>query len=90
MEHLPADIQLDAYSIKQLKALILKGQEVLKFKERKISYDHPELSKYVDARQDFVDETLSEAIESELESLDLKNRKAKGPSTVWLTSSGMD
>ena len=90
MEHLPVDIQLDAYSIKQLKALILKAEEVLKFKERKISYDHSELSKYVDARQDFVDETLSEAIESELESLDLKNRKAKGPSTVWLTSSGMD
>ena len=88
MEHLPTDLQLDAYSVKQLKALILKAEEVLKCKERKISHDHSQLSKYVEVRDNFVDETLTATIESELESL--KNRKAKGPSTVWLTSSETD
>ena len=40
----------------------------------------------MDVRENFVDETLSATIETELESLDLKNRRSRGPSTVWLTS----
>ena len=40
----------------------------------------------MDIRENFVDETLSATIEAELESLNLKNRRCRGPSTVWLTS----
>ena len=40
----------------------------------------------MDVRENFVDETLSATIEAELESFDLKNRRCRGPSTVWLTS----
>ena len=90
MYHLPADIPLEDFNIKQLKALILKAEQVLKNKEREISRDHTQISKYVDVRENFVGETLPATIEAELESLDLKNRRAKGPSTVWLTSDNTD
>ena len=89
MDHLPADIPLD-FSNKQLKALILKAEQVLKTKRHKISRDHAHISKYVDVREKFVGETLSAKIEAELESLDLKNRRGKGNSTVWLTSDNTD
>ena len=86
MDHLPAGITLEDFNIKQLKALILKAEQVLKIKERQISRDHDQISNYVDVRENFVGETLSATIEAELESLDLKNRRARGPSSVWLTS----
>ena len=86
MDHLPAGITLEDFNIKQLKALILKAEQVLKTKERQISRDHDQISNYVDVRENFVGETLSATIEVELESLDLKNRRARGPSSVWLTS----
>ena len=86
MDHLPAGITLEDFNIKQLKALILKAAQVLKTKERQISRDHDQISNYVDVRENFVGETLSATIEAELESLDLKNRRARGPSSVWLTS----
>ena len=86
MDHLPAGITLEDFNIKQLKALILKAEQVLKTKERQISRDHDQISNYVDVRENFVGETLSATIEAELESLDLKNRRARGPSSVWLIS----
>ena len=86
MDHLPAGITLEDLNIKQLKALILKAEQVLKTKERQISRDHDQISNYVNVRENFVGETLSATIEAELESLDLKNRRARGPSSVWLTS----
>ena len=86
MDHLSAGITLEDFNIKQLKALILKAEQVLKTKERQISRDHDQISNYVDVRENFVGETLSATIEAELESLDLKNRRARGPSSVWLTS----
>ena len=86
MDHLPAGITFEDFNIKQLKALILKAEQVLKTKERQISRDPDQISNYVDVRENFVGETLSATIEAELESLDLKNRRARGPSSVWLTS----
>ena len=74
MDHLPADLRLEDFNIKQLKILILKAEQVLKNKEREICRDHTQISNYVDVRENFVDETPSATIESELESLDLKNR----------------
>ena len=86
MDHLPAGITLEDFNIKKLKALILKAEQGLKTKERQISRDHDQISNYVDVRENFIGETLSATIEAELESLDLKNRRARGPSSIWLTS----
>ena len=90
MNHLPVDIPLEDFNIKQLKALILKAEQVPKNNEREISLDHPQITKYVDVREKFVGETLSATIEAELKSLDLKNRRSKDPSTVWVTSDNTD
>ena len=90
MDHLSADLCLEDFNIKQLKALIVKAEKVLKNKEREICRDHAQISNYVNARESFVGESLSAIIEAELESLDLKNRRRRGPSTVWLTSDNAD